>query len=277
MIQDIGPKKLVNHYDPGKRPSEGAVMLHFRDGRALTSGTEDRLVLPRYGEVGGTDVRYLFSIDEEDFFLIMDDAVDAPDGYSYTELRQWRTKNAGPRDLIFGLYTAQHLWRWYHDSVFCGTCGTRTEHSKTERAMVCPSCGRIIYPRIQPAVIVGVTNGDSLLCTKYNRPGASFYALVAGFTEIGETAEETVMREVMEEAGLRVKNIRYYKSQPWGIADDLLMGFYCDVDGDDTIRMDRTELKEALWVPRKEIVGQTTDFSLTNEMMVRFREGLEPR
>ena len=143
--------------------------------------------------------------------------------------------------------------------------------------MVCPSCGRIIYPRIQPAVIVGVTNGDSLLCTKYNRPGASFYALVAGFTEIGETAEETVMREVMEEAGLRVKNIRYYKSQPWGIADDLLMGFYCDVDGDDTIRMDRTELKEALWVPRKEIVGQTTDFSLTNEMMVRFREGLEPR
>jgi NAD+ diphosphatase len=99
-------------------------------------------------------------------------------------------------------------------------------------------------------------------------------ALVAGFVEIGETFEETVQREVMEEAGIRVKNIRYYKSQPWGIVDDLLAGFYCDVDGDSTIHMDRSELKEAGWHTRDEIVLQPTDHSLTNEMMTRFKKGL---
>ena len=103
-----------------------------------------------------------------------------------------------------------------------------------------------------------------------------FYALVAGFNEIGETLEETVAREVMEEVGLKVKNIRYYKSQPWGIVDDLLAGFYCDVDGSTEIRLDRNELKEAVWVERKDVEGQPHDLSLTNEMMVVFREGKEP-
>ena len=93
-----------------------------------------------------------------------------------------------------------------------------------------------------PAVIVGICNNDKILVTKY-RTGFAHYALVAGFTEIGETLEETVQREVLEETGLRVKNIRYYKSQPWGIVDDILAGFYCDVDGETDIHMDESELK----------------------------------
>lgn len=84
--------------------------------------------------------------------------------------------------------------------------------------------------------------------------------------------EETVQREVMEEAGIRVKNIRYYKSQPWGTANDILLGFYCDVDGDDSITMDPEELKYAEWVHREDIVLQPGEFSLTNEMMKRFKE-----
>ena len=147
-------------------------------------------------------------------------------------------------------------------------------HSKKERAMVCEACHYTAYPRIMPAVIVGVTNGDKLLITRY-RTGFRYNALVAGFTEIGETMEETVQREVMEEAGVRVKNIRYYKSQPWGSANDILLGFYCDVDGDDRIYMDSEELKYAEWVHRKDIVLQPGEFSLTNEMMKRFKEGKE--
>ena len=151
-----------------------------------------------------------------------------------------------------------------------------TVPSDTERALVCPHCGRIIYPRILPAVIIGVTDKDRLLMTKYAGRRIPFYALVAGFNEIGETFEETVQREVMEEVGLKVKNIRYYKSQPWGIVDDILAGFYCDVDGDTEITLDRTELKEAVWVDRKDIEGQPQDLSLTNEMMIVFRDGKEP-
>ena len=114
--------------------------------------------------------------------------------------------------------------------------------------------------------------GDSLLITRY-RKGYSHNALIAGFTEIGETLEQTVQREVMEEAGVRVRNIRYYKSQPWGMAQDLLVGFYCDADGDSAIRMDPDELKYADWVRREEIVLQPNSLSLTNEMMRNFRDG----
>lgn len=124
-------------------------------------------------------------------------------------------------------------------------------------------------------MIVGVKNGEYLLLTRYRR-GFRHNALVAGFCEIGETVEETVSREVMEEVGLKVRNIRYYKSQPWGIASDLLMGFYCEVDGDDTIHRDGNELKYAEWVRREDIVLQPSDYSLTNEMMKRFRDGKEP-
>ena len=138
--------------------------------------------------------------------------------------------------------------------------------------MKCPGCGNMIFPRINQAVIVGVTNGDKLLLTKY-RQGYGHNALVAGFTEIGETLEETVAREVMEETGVKVKNIRYYKSQPWGMAQDILVGYYCDVDGDSTIRMDEGELKYAEWVQREEIELQPNNLSLTNEMMRMFKEG----
>ena len=122
------------------------------------------------------------------------------------------------------------------------------------------------------------------LCDIYNIPIATniataealilaHYALVAGFTEIGETLEETVQREVLEETGLRVKNIRYYKSQPWGIVDDILAGFYCDVDGETDIHMDESELKLAEWKTREELELQPDDFSLTNEMMLMFKNG----
>ena len=100
-------------------------------------------------------------------------------------------------------------------------------------------------------------------------------ALVAGFAEIGETLEETVQREVMEEVGLKVKNIRYYKSQPWGMALDILTGFFCELDGDNSIKMDESELKYAEWVKREDVVLQPSDYSLTNEMMKLFRDGKE--
>ena len=100
-----------------------------------------------------------------------------------------------------------------------------------------------------------------------------FYALVAGFAEIGESFEETVKREVKEETGLEVTNIRYYKSQPWGFSGDLLSGYFCDVTGDTAIKIDNRELKEAIWMPRADIPGQNDDFSLTNEMMMAFKDG----
>ena len=272
MIQDIAPRTLINHYDPSVTPAAGDTLLVLQGAKILCRTEDGQLtyptvdVLPENEWVGLT---YLFSIDEERFFL--HPSAEA-EGFSLQELRSLREENAGPKDRIFAAYTAKHLADWYRDTRFCGRCGHVMEHSAAERAMTCPSCHYTAYPRIMPAVIVGVTNGDRLLLTRY-RTGYGHNALIAGFTEIGETLEETVAREVMEEAGIHVKNIRYYKSQPWGTANDILVGYFCDVDGDDTIRMDEGELKFAQWTERQDILLQPDNFSLTNEMMTLFKNG----
>lgn len=278
MIQDIAPHVLRNEFIPHKKPGERDIVLHFNANGLLVRNTEEGTMLPRRNEVpANLKMQYILRIDDKDIYLIKADSFEMPEGWTYMGISDIRKKGHLPKYLMYAVMTAFHLAHWYRDNQFCGRCGTELVWAEDERALDCPRCGRRIYPRINPAVIVAVTNGDELLLTKYaNRPFTD-YALVAGFTEIGETFEGTVRREVMEETGLKVKNIRYYKSQPWGVADDILAGYYCDVDGDPTIRMDHNELKMAKWFKRDEVILQKDDLSLTNEMMLRFKMGKEPR
>ena len=118
---------------------------------------------------------------------------------------------------------------------------------------------------------------ERLLLSKYAGRSYTRYALLAGYTEIGETLEQTVHREVMEEVGLRVKNIRYYKSQPWGVAGNLSIGYFCDLDGDDTVRLDENELASAEWFDRNDLPAKDDGISLTREMIRIFSEGKEPK
>lgn len=273
MIQDIQPDYLDNSFC-FQQPSGSDAVMSFHDGRLSVTYDPVRreLLFPRAEDYPAADAyQYLFSVSSSRYFLNLTSSCpeNVFESYSMQELRNLTLQsNKG----IFAAYTGFHLWTWMRHNQFCGACGHPTVIDRTERAMVCPACGNRIYPRINPAVIVAVRNGERLLLTRY-KTGFAHNALIAGFTEIGETVEQTVHREVMEEVGLKVKNLQYYKTQPWGIASDLLMGFYCDVDGNDTIRRDDRELKYADWVPRADIVLQPSDYSLTNEMMKRFKAG----
>lgn len=230
---------------------------------------------PRVSEISEelkSKLVYLFALDEDYyFFLDARKGTGIPDGYEFVNVKSFRRSGIAGKENVFLAFTALQLANWYRGNRYCGICGKETYIDSKERALRC-ECGNVLYPRVVPAVIVGITNGDKILVTKY-RTGFAHFALVAGFTEIGETLEETVAREAMEETGLKVKNIRYYKSQPWGIVDDILVGFYCDVDGDDTIKMDEGELKVAEWRSREDIELQPDEYSLTNEMMKMFKEG----
>lgn len=168
--------------------------------------------------------------------------------------------------------TAWHLFVWYRANRYCGVCGSRLVHDDKERMMRCPDCGNMVFPKIAPAVIVAVTDGDRILMTKYAGREYKRYALIAGFTEIGETIEETVAREVMEETGIHVRNISYYKSQPWGFDSNLLLGYFCELDGDGTIRMDERELSVAEWMDYRDMPDYHEGLSLTEEMMNVFKE-----
>lgn len=285
MLQDIYPSKLNNQYDPTITPELDDYVLIIKDNEICIK-TGEKNTFPQVKDIPSSDgeygLIYLFSLDsvdsigEERFFLTTKFSADIEtEGvFEFYNLKQIREEAILEKKYIFAAYTGKHLDTWYRNNQYCGKCGSVLTHSETERAMCCPNCGNTIYPKIMPAVIVGVKNGDRLLITRYKR-GYNHNALIAGFTEIGETLEETVEREVMEEAGIHVKNIKYYKSQPWGIASDILAGFYCEVDGDDTIRMDEGELKFAEWLYRDEIELQPDESSLTNEMMKRFKEGRE--
>ncbi len=278
MIQDIGPHRLYNEFHPERKPQAGDLVICVQGNKLLIGGSEGKAAFPRFEEFSeGESCRYLFSLDGENVYFAVRDDVEPFSGYSYMTLREIRNELAGPLPYMYLSYTTWHIIKWYRDNLFCGRCGHPTHHSETERALVCDHCGNVIYPRVVPAVIVGITWGDKILMTKYANRNLSYYALVAGFTEIGETLEECVAREVMEETGLKVRNIRYYKSQPWGSVQDLLMGFYCDVDGDPSIHIDRKELKEGIWVNREDIEGQADDWSLTHHMMMTFKKGEEPR
>lgn len=278
MIQDITPSVLNNQYDKKAVATENDTVLIFYEGKILAKCAGE-VIFPKVSDLISFNKKklyYIFSIDNERFFLHIgkycDTAVDPELGYTFWNLKELRETKLPPKKNIYAAYTGKHLSDWYRDNKYCGRCGTKMVHSENERAKVCPECNYTAYPRIMPAVIVGVINKDKILITKY-RTGYNHSALVAGFTEIGETLEETVKREVMEEAGVSVTNIRYYKSQPWGIANDILVGFFCDVTGDDTIVMDEGELKYAEWTLPEDIVLQPDDASLTNEMMRLFKEG----
>lgn len=282
MIQDIYPHIFHNQFVPNVKAKDEDVVLNIVNGRILLNKEafeRKKIVFPQVKDINGCagqdDLIYLFAIDNENYFLInfrLEESA-LPEGFGYVEERNLRVEGIGPDDGLFAAVTGKHLSDWYRDNAFCGRCGSKMVRSVKERAMCCEKCHYISYPRIMPAVIVGVTNGERILLTRY-KTGFKYNALIAGFTEIGETVEETVAREVMEEAGIKIKNIRYYKSQPWGPANDILLGFYCDVDGDDTITMDSEELKYAEWVKREDIELQPGSFSLTNEMMKMFKEGL---
>jgi len=284
MIQDIAPHRFWNHFVPGQVPEEKDEVFCFNGRRVLVTEENDGFRLPSVSELSSAEkagmlsIRWLFRMDERDFAgaFAKEGSFAVPEGFAFRDMNELRYHHALPREWMFLLYTAYHLDGWYKDNRFCGRCAARMQDSPRERARVCPVCGKTVYPRINPAVIVAVTSGDEIVLTQYAGRGFSYNALVAGFTEIGETLEETVEREVMEEIGLKVKNIRYYKSQPWGTAADILAGYFCEADGSKEIRMEETELKKAEWTRREEIVLQPDAFSLTNEMMTIFKEGRDP-
>ena len=278
MIQDIYPHIYHNEYKDFQ-PENTDFILVFHRNTVMIRFKEEHLRYPTFSEMQSfsCDYQYLFSIDNYKYFLALPKSchLEEPsimiDGYHYENVRIFRS--AASRHTAFAGITAHHLFGWYQSNQFCGRCGQKMLPDHKERMLFCPDCRNMVYPRISPAVIVGIINGDQILMSKYAGRSYTNYALIAGFTEIGECAEQTVAREVMEEVGLKVKNIRYYKSQPWAFSGSLLMGFFCDLDGSDQIKLDTSELADAGWYSRDEITLEDDHISLTREMIMHFKNG----
>lgn len=150
------------------------------------------------------------------------------------------------RSLAGGGFQLLH-WRRTHR--FCGACGTPTTAKTDERALVCPSCGQLAFPRIDSAIIVGICRGDQLLLAHNRRFRGNMHSLIAGFVEVGETLEQTVAREVREEVGIDVDRIRYFGSQTWPYPSTIMLGFVAHYAGGE-LRPDGEEILSADWYSR---------------------------
>ena len=233
----------------------------------------------RKAEEKGGRLVYLFTISSISFYTFIYMGGHEPD-FSFTGMtfHPFHIKmNPHPRNVFFGAETSFQLSAWYHDNRHCGRCGGHmTVHPKM-RCVRCTDCGYMVFPRILPTVIIAPVHDDKLLMIRYRKREEDGYAgtaLIAGFVEIGETVEDAVRREVMEESGLKAVNIRYYKSQPWGFGYNLIIGIFCEIEGSPEIHVqDTNEIAEAAWFTRDEIHRKYDGVSITSERIARFMWG----
>ena len=213
-----------------------------------------RIVDP--GELGVTPVRvvYLGYLEEEGNASVdcyaAELATDAPlpEGMIADGLRPLYLQLG---DVLWGVAgRAIQILAWDRTHQYCGQCGTPTENASHERSKRCPSCGLIAYPRLSPAIIIAVVRrtkeSSRILLARNHRFPPGRYSVLAGYVEPGESLEECAYREVCEEVGIRIKNMRYFGSQPWPFPNSLMIGFTAEYDGGE-IRLEESEIADAGW------------------------------
>ena len=302
MIHEIYPKK----YNPlyiNRKIQENDYLLNYENDGILVKRNDGIITLPKcldYQEICGSksdgildSAYYLFEISGDFFYEVIDlpkkikdnlifykNLENLPersigDENEYFYLRIHRFRELDPVYMVYAGATGYHLSNWRKTSKYCGSCGAPTTPSEFERAFVCTKCGYSTYPQIAPAVIVAIVNGDKILLVKnLRRPKNVRLELVSGYVEIGESFEQAVHREALEEVGLKVKNVRPYKDQPWGISGAHMIGYVAEVDGDDTITRQEDEISEAKWYTRDEVPEYRNRLSVGSEMILKFKRGL---
>lgn len=285
MIHEIAPHVLDNQFRIQEAKLDDYCIV-FNGSKTLLKKTDAGHLIPTVAEIltlqGKTqnqaceslpnfEGHYLLNIDGRAFFLqaVAEDFA-APEGFEFMGNRAFRTMS--PLERLGGA-TSAHIAHWESLNKFCGKCGNVTIRGDKERSIICPKCNNVVYPRISPVVIVAVRNGDKLLMAhNIDNPNPRLF-LISGFVEIGESLEQAAHREVMEEAGVRIKNLKYFGSQPWPFSDSIIAGWTAELDGDDTIRRQETELSEAKWVKREDIPPYETDVSISCCLIEDFRRG----
>ena len=236
-----------------KPPDEASPDAHafaFRDRRLLVHSDDRAARLPRLREVesaGLESVRrqYLGTYRDRDVVsLELPDDVEAPAGMAFHGLRGLFFRLDEP--LFWIGARAVQIVAWDRDHQICGRCGTPTEDQPRERSKRCTSCGLAHYPRLAPAVIVLVERGDEVLLGRSPHFPPGMFSTLAGFVEPGESLERTVAREIREEVGVEVANVRYFGSQPWPFPNSLMIGFRADWAGGEIVLED-DEVEDAAW------------------------------
>ncbi len=190
-----------------------------------------------------------------------------PQGMEFVSLRDvWGILGERP---FFEAGRAFQLMEWSRHNKYCGQCGALMRDSASETARECPECKMTSYPPVSPAIIVAISKGDSLLLARSPRFPKGRYSVVAGFVEPGETLEETVEREVMEEVSIKVKNINYFGNQPWPFPHSLMIGFTAEWESGE-IAVDGIEIEDAGWYEPDSFPEMPPGISIARRLIENF-------
>ena len=259
-----------------KTPSKeaaNALWFIYDQGKLLVKVRNDSCSIPETSDLKNTQTtvihkQYLGTLDDRPCYAA--EIADSNPEETNLEPRDLRALfSVLDENLIWIAGRANQLVNWNQTHRYCGSCGKQTEFKSDERAKICLHCGLTNYPRLSPAVIVAVVNGDQILLGRNKRFKLPFYSVLAGFVEPGETLEQCVEREIREEVGLRVKNIRYFGSQPWPFPNSLMVAFTADYDGGN-IRVDGSEIVDAAWFKRDNLPRIPPKISIARQLIQWF-------
>jgi NAD+ diphosphatase len=275
MIQDIFPHEFNNQYLAFDGIREEDIILHYIGRTILYKVAGDKLELPRkkdFPEITSyTERIFLFMLDSIPCFLITGDLKADEPHFIYKDINIFRTFSS--KEIAWVSIAGFHLSAWYDHNRYCGKCGAKTHHKTDERAIECPACGTVVFPKISPAVIVAIIGNDKILLARNSNFQGSWYSLIAGYSDIGESLEETLIREVREEVGLEITKIRYYKSQPWPLSGSMMIGFIAEADDSQPVIPDGKEIIEARWFSREDLPDHPSLISIAGEMIEKFKAG----
>jgi len=226
-----------------------ALAFAFADAKIVVGGTEEAPIVPTLSELGAAGIdgvrHHLGELQGVPCVAItLANDAEPPAGYRLAGLRALFFKI--PEPLLALAARAFQVVEWDRTHRYCGRCGTPTRDRDNERAKECPACGYIAYPRVSPAMMALVTRGKEVLLARATRFTTGMYSALAGFVEPGETIEDCVVREVREEVGVEVTNLRYFASQSWSFPHSLMIAYTAEYAGGD-IRLDDEEIADARW------------------------------
>jgi NAD+ diphosphatase len=243
-------KRFTSSIVPPVEESELAWWFAFQGDKLLVCEESSSLGIPCLKDVSELGLpilsqNYLGLLEDHPCYAVeVPEGVSPPPGMTFQGLRQ--VYGRLEEDLFWVAARAVQIVDWDRTHRFCGRCGIPMETQKVERAKRCPKCGLLHFPRLAPAIIVLVERGEQMLLARARRFPTVMYSVLAGFVEPGESLEETVVREVKEEVGVFLKDIRYFGSQPWPFPHSLMIGFTATYAGGE-ITLDENEIEDAGW------------------------------